>query len=568
MDADAVLGGLDADQRHAATSVAMPLAVIAPAGSGKTRVLSTRIAYRVATGDAEPSHILCVTFTRRAADELRGRLRTLGLTERIETGTFHAIAWRQLRDRWAAQGRSIPRLIEHVPSFLREEVVPDTGRRPVTDLANEIGWARARLIRPDDYEAAARAAGRRTGKAPSWIAEQFQAYEAAKTRHHSVDFDDILAACATAMEGDTQFAAAQRWRFRHLFVDEAQDINPLQFRLLEAWRGNRWDVFLVGDTHQSIYGWNGADPALLETLGDRWPALETIHIDRTHRSTPQVTAAGAAVIKAAGLPDRHPDAMGAPGALPRIHRHEGGMAELASVSNLIRRRRGPGTPWSSFAVLARTHDQVAEIDRTLTAFGIPVRLADEEQPDDAVRVLTIHAAKGLEWPIVHIVGCEDGLIPHVSARRRDARAEEARLLYVAITRAELEVHLHWAELREIRGVVRERQRSPFLAGFEESVAASEIAAPDGAQPHLDALRATIGIGDAPDPLLTALQAWRSNRARAARTDPEVLLSDDSLKRIAAQRPSTVTELASASGLGPARTHRYADELVEIIDRHR
>ena len=640
MDADAVLAGLDDDQRRAATSPAMPLAVIAPAGSGKTRVLTARLAHRIATGDAEPQHVLCVTFTRKAADELHLRLRRTGLHDHVEAGTFHGVAWRQLRDRWAATGRSAPQLLDRIQPFLAEHVAPEATRAELMDLANEIAWARARLVRPDDYEEAAGRAGRRTRRPAAWTAERFTTYETMKGRLHVVDFDDLLAACTSALEGDAAFAAAQRWRFRHLFVDEFQDVNPLQFRLLEAWRGDRWDVFVVGDSHQSIYGWNGADPGLLDGLGSRWPALETIHLDRTHRSTPQVTAAAASVIRAAGLPTRHPESTGSPGDPARLHSHDDEVGEVSTVGALIRRRRGPGMPWSSFAVLARTHELVVAAERGLAATGIPVqvrrqaavlgdpvvrrvvarlgyddrplltalgdavdvdgtdqpaldrlldvaetqvstdasvtgrefagwaraRLTDDDVRLDAVTISTIHAAKGLEWPVVHIIGCEEGSIPHVSARRREARAEEARLLYVAITRAASEVHLHWSRTRSIRGVRRERERSSFLDGFEDATATDPPVDASTGHQQLDALRAVVGEPAPPDPLLASLQAWRAGRARAARTAPEVVLADDSLRAIAALRPTTARDFALIPGIGASRARRLGPEVLAIVRR--
>ena len=640
MDPDGVLGGLDDAQRAAVTSDAMPLAVVAPAGSGKTRVLTTRIAYRVRRGDIEPDHILCVTFTRKAASELQSRLRGLGLYETIEAGTFHAVAWRLLQDRWASGGRAAPALLDQVRPFLREQVVPGASPGEIADLASEISWARARLVRPDGYEEAARDAGRRVRRPARWIAERFEEFEAAKTRRHVVDFEDLLAACTSAMHGDRAFAAALRWRFRHLFVDEFQDVNPLQFALLEAWRGERWDVFVVGDPHQSIYGWNGADPTLLDTLAERWPALETIHLDRTHRSTPQITAAAASVIEAAGLPDRHPRSTGSDGPPARLREHRDEVDEVTSVAMDIRRRRGPDAPWSSFAVLARTHEQVLGLERGLGAARVPAhirrqstltsdpavrrvlyrlgrddrplltalaevvsdadreieavselsdiaeervedepsvtgadfagwayaRLSDRGESIDAVTLSTIHAAKGLEWPIVHIVGCEEGSIPHVSARRRSAREEEARLLYVAVTRAAREVHLHWARTRTIKGIARDRELSPFLARFDDAVPDPGVEASPDPHSHLDELRSVVGTGTLPDPLLAALQAWRAGRARAARTAPQVVLADETLREIAARRPRTVEAIAEISGIGPARARRFAPEVLGIVAR--
>ncbi len=466
------------------------------------------------------------------------------------------------------------------------------------------------------------------------------AYELAKSRRHVVDFDDLLAACTAAIEGDAGFAAAQRWRFRHLFVDEFQDVNPLQFQLLEAWRGDRWDVFVVGDTHQSIYGWNGAEPRLLDELSDRWPALETIHLNRTHRSSPQVTAAAASVIRAAGLPDRHPESSGPPGPPALLFAHADEVAEVDAIARAIRRRRGPDRTWRDFAVLVRTHQQVVDLDRGLSMHGIPTsvrrqaalldapgvrqvlrhlrdddrplvtalaaalggdevddpavaalteaadqqrivdhritgrsfvgwayaNLADDEHDPDAVTISTIHSAKGLEWPVVHVAGCEDGSIPIASARRRSARDEEARLFYVAITRASAEVVLHWARSRSGRNGPRSRQRSPFLEGFEDAVAASAPAAGTDAPDVLRSLRASLRPAPTPDPLLAALRAWRTGRARAARTVPDAVVPDELLLAIADVRPRTPEELAALPGLGPARRSRYGDELLAVVER--
>jgi ATP-dependent DNA helicase UvrD/PcrA len=638
MDPAAALAGLDEDQRRAATSPASPLAVVAPAGSGKTRVLTARVAHRIATGEIEPAHVLCVTFTRKAAGELTSRLRRIGVRDRIEAGTFHAVAWRQLRDRWSAQGRAEPQLLDRVRPFLRDQL-DVTAPAALTEISSEIGWARASMVRPDGYPDAARAAGRRTRLPAAEVAERYAQYEAAKARHHVVDFDDLLAACAAAIDGDTGFAAAQRWRFRHLFVDEFQDVNPLQFRLLEAWRGDRWDVFVVGDSHQSIYGWNGADPGLLDELGRRWPAVETIHLHRTHRSTPQITAAAASVITAAGLPDRHPSSSGAPGPPARCLEHEDEVAEIRAIARHIRRRHGAALPWKAFAVLARTHERVLDLDRGLAALGVPTRmrrqasllddpgvrrvlhrlrgderplltalssvlgddeqdpaveslaeaaeaqrttddtitgrafvgwayanLADDDHEPDAVTISTIHAAKGLEWPVVHVAGCEDGSIPIVSARRREARAEEARLLYVAITRAEREVTLHWAKARTARGVRRPQTRSPFLDRFEDRVALVTDPPTSAGVPQLAALRARLDPPADTDPLLAALRAWRTARARAARTEPATVVPDEVLEEIASRRPRTRPEIDAVAGLGPARRNRFADELLAMVAR--
>ena len=250
MDPEALLEGLDGAQRAAVTSTAMPLVVLAPAGSGKTRVLTRRIAYRVATGAADPRHVLALTFTRKAAGELDDRLRRLGLRGDVTTGTFHAVAWATLRTRWADQGRRPLALLDRKGPVLRDlaPTVAGKDKRTVAGaLATEIEWAKARMITPDDYVEAVAAVGRKPIVRPDLAAEAYAAYEHRKRRGGLVDFDDLLALVARALEEDATFAAAQRWRFRHLFVDELQDVNPLQFRLLQAWRGDRYDVTAVDD---------------------------------------------------------------------------------------------------------------------------------------------------------------------------------------------------------------------------------------------------------------------------------------------------------------------------------
>jgi DNA helicase-2/ATP-dependent DNA helicase PcrA len=274
MDPEGLLEGLDDAQRRAVTSTAQPLVVLAPAGSGKTRVLTRRIAYRVATGEADPRHVLALTFTRKAAGELTARLGRLGLRGDATAGTFHAVAWGSLRTRWADQGRTPPTLLDRKARVLAEVAPKSTGRdrrSPVADLATEIEWAKARMVTPDTYVDAVVAAGRRTALRPDAVADAYRAYEQHKQRAGLVDFDDLLALCARALEDDERFAAAQRWRHRHLFVDELQDVNPLQFRLLEAWRGPSYDVTAVGDPQQAIYGWNGADARFLLDIHRHWP---------------------------------------------------------------------------------------------------------------------------------------------------------------------------------------------------------------------------------------------------------------------------------------------------------
>jgi ATP-dependent DNA helicase UvrD/PcrA len=661
--ADQLLDDLDDAQRRAVTSPARPLAILAPAGSGKTRVLARRIAWRVETGDADASHVLALTFTRKAAGELDSRLKGLGLRSGVATGTFHGVAYAQLRSWWADHGQAAPGLLARKAPVLAAIV----SGSPVTvaQLAGEIEWAKARLVGPDGYAEATAAARRRPPAAADRVAELYRAYEEDKRRARMVDFDDLLRLCGHLIETDAAYAAAQRWRFQHLFVDEFQDVNPLQLRLLDAWRGDRYDLCVVGDPHQAIYGWNGADAGFLLGFRRLYPPAEVISLVGNYRSTPQVLAAAAAVLARAGVGEARVTATRVEGPAVRLARHPDEGAEAQAIARSVRDRRGPRAAWSSQAVLVRTHAQVPVITEALRRAGVPhhvrgadgvverrevrealdllrrsggplvaclpdlaalaaetegeagadlelvVQLAHDhlrldpragatgfvswltatlqaesgEARRDAVTVATFHAAKGLEWPVVHLAGLEDGLVPIAHARTNAQRAEEARLLYVAMTRAEDELHCSWAASRSFGGKPAERRLTPWLAGLAGQQRAgsnghgddgsSGTGAPGGGpapgwQDHLADQRANLAEAaatrdhPAPSPVLAALQAWREESARAARADPAAVIDDRLLEAIAEHRPATHEELAAIPGMGPLLAARVGDGLLAAL----
>lgn len=681
MDPEALLEGLDDAQRTAVTSTAQPLVVLAPAGSGKTRVLTRRIAHRVATGAADPRHVLALTFTRKAAGELDDRLRRLGLRGDATTGTFHAVAWGTLRTRWADQGRTPLALLDRKGRLLTELApsTPGKDKRTVAaDLATEIEWAKARMVTPDAYVEAVARASRKPSLKPQVVAETYAAYETRKHRGGLVDFDDLLALVARALEEDDSFAAAQRWRFRHLFVDELQDVNPLQFRLLEAWRGDRYDVTAVGDPQQAIYGWNGADAGFLLDIHRWWPPAEVIELDRSYRSTPEILSDAAAVLRSARQPAREVLATRAAGPPPHLAGHPDDRAEAIAVARAVRMARAPGRRWAEQAVLVRTHAQTHLIAEALRGAGIPHRLrggaaflhradvrralrdlrsatvplgtaladlelqldaqavdedelldlrdddmdaravildrqADEraalaallrmgrdylrldpvgradtfgawltatvqsegDHPGsrDAVDVATFHAAKGLEWTTVHIAGAEDGYVPIAHARTAAARAEEARLLYVAMTRAQQELRITWAEHRTFGGKVVERRRSPLLDPLVQRAAACPAPTEPGPitppvedwSDQVARQREVLQPGRVTRaPELEALRRWRDGAARAARIDPEAVLPDHVLRRVVAARPRDLTELGEVPGVGPILASRFGEAMLAAL----
>jgi DNA helicase-2/ATP-dependent DNA helicase PcrA len=352
------------------TSEAAPLCLLASAGAGKTRVLTRRIAYRIHTGSAEARHTLAVTFTRKAAGELQDRLRRLGLREQVSAGTFHALAAAQLHRWWADRGQQPPALLERKVRLL----VPLASTRPTlagvppADLAGHIEWAQARLISPAAFEQAARAAGRTLPVPAAAISGLYARYQDEKVRRGLVDFDDLLARCADAMETDPGFASVQRWRWRHLFVDEFQDLNPLQHRLLTAWLGPSTDLCVVGDPHQAVYGWNGADADFLAHVPARWPSTEVLYLDHNHRCTPQIVAAAAAVLGPDGARLRSAADDGPP---TRVRAFPTDTAEAHGIAADLRAANARGRPWASLAVLTRTNAQLITIQEALRAARVP-----------------------------------------------------------------------------------------------------------------------------------------------------------------------------------------------------
>jgi DNA helicase-2/ATP-dependent DNA helicase PcrA len=376
-----LLDGLDPSQQQAVVSEAAPLCILAGAGSGKTRVLTRRIAQRVTSGSAEASRTLVLTFTRRAAGELRSRLRSLGVRDQVAAGTFHGIAYTQLRRRWADRGELAPTLLESKVRLLAP-LLPRARagcRNPAlvqpADLATEIEWAKARMVAPSRYEAAAGISGRRLQFSLATMAAIYQHYEDDKRRKRMVDFDDLLTGCVQALESDPEFAAGQRWRFHHFFVDEFQDVNLVQFRLLRAWLGDRLDLCVVGDPNQAIYAWNGADPMLLTEFPKHFAGAEVLHLDHNHRSTPQVVLAAAAVLDPSQVTPRRstrPD-----GPLPVVRRFETDEAEGRGIARILRRAHGPAVGWARMAVLTRTNAQLVVLEDHLRAAGVPCRLTGD-----------------------------------------------------------------------------------------------------------------------------------------------------------------------------------------------
>ena len=486
-------------QREAIESDDPMLCVVAGAGAGKTRVLTLRVARRVREGSIEADRTLVTTFSRKAAEELRTRLWSLGVSG-VKAGTFHRTALGLLREHRELRSRPVPQLLPDRRRLLADVTTGDPRRTRALD--GEIGWAKARLVSPEHYEAEARRHRRRSGISADQVADAYTRYEAERVRRRLLDFDDLIVACADALAGDREFADSVRWRTRHLFVDEMQDVNPAQFRLLTTMLADEPDLFVVGDPNQSVYGFNGADPTLLDRLPEILRGTKVIRLDENHRCTPQIVAVATAVLRDGGAAGAAaqvvlPRTTRVDGPVPRVVAHDTEDDEAAWAAKQAKMSRTPGRRWSSIAILTRTNAQLSKVQAAMDAARVPNMIAgadlgpasdlrgdvgrggrdDEgsapsENPEDRDRVVltTFHRAKGLQWPTVLVLGLSTGLMPIASAQMPAAVEEERRLLYVALTRAEEELWCSWFERsggEAAQGSVR--GASPWLAPIERTI---------------------------------------------------------------------------------------------------
>ena len=482
---DAARGGLTEPQRQAVDSPATAICVQAGAGSGKTRILTLRVARRIRDGSAEADHSVVVTFTRKAAQQLRQRLGSFGVGVAIPSttgaapgpgvraGTLHQLALTLLRRHALDGGKPPPNVADH-RFRLVSEIVGDPMLVPV--VAAEIGWAKSRSLTPETYGSAATDADRSPSIPVDRVADHFRAYQEALARRHAIDLDDLVVGAADLIFDDPAFAEGVRWRYRHLSVDEFQDINPAQYRLIEALMGDRRDLLAVGDPNQAIYGWNGADSGLITRLPTLVAGMEVIRLDENHRSTPQVVAAAAAALGSAvhGVPR----ASGPAGPMPVVTAYDDETAEAEGVASRLLHEMEGGRTWSGQAVLARTNDQLSVVSGALKRAGIPFRIApgpEAQPPNRAGAASRRRAGRG---GVGHLpsgqgsrmgVGLRDrhrGRVCTHRSRRHpgDAREEERRLLYVALTRASEQLHCSWARSRRTKGGRQvDREPSPWLA---------------------------------------------------------------------------------------------------------
>lgn len=692
---EAILDALDPEQRAVAAAPRGPMCVLAGAGTGKTRAITHRIAYAVHSGVFAPTQVLAVTFTARAAGEMRNRLRLLGV-EGAQARTFHAAALRQLHYFWPqAIGGGAPQVAGHKAPLVAEALSRlrfDVDRTMIRDVAAEIEWSKVSMLTAEGYARAAAAARREApGMDLSAMAKVIDTYENVKNDRAVIDFEDVLLLTVGILEDRADIATAVRGQYRAFVVDEYQDVSALQQRLLDAWIGGRDDVCVVGDPAQTIYSFTGASDRFLLGFGERYQGASTVELVRNYRSTPQIIAVANRVIS--GPTARQSRALrlvaqNEPGQLPSVREYADDAAEADAVAAAIRAQLDGGASAAEIAVLVRTNGQTEVLEAALAEAAVPylvrggerffqrgevrqamVLLRGAARSDDGstplvelvgavlagagwspeapttrgaarerweslsalvdlaseivagrpearlpdvvadlderasaqhapaaagVTLASLHAAKGLEWDHVHLVGCSDGLIPISLADTPDAIDEERRLLYVGITRARRSLAMSYA-LSRSGGQRSTRRLSRFLYGLADVVDAPDAPAQAlggkaagapkrrrGGKRGKAALRCRLcnkpldttpartlgrceGCPSSADPtLVAALKEWRIERASADKVPAYVVLTDVTLLAVAERLPGSEDALMEIPGIAERKVESYGEDILAVV----
>jgi DNA helicase-2/ATP-dependent DNA helicase PcrA len=539
--AEEILAALDEDQRTVALATRGPVCVIAGAGTGKTRAITHRIAYAAAIGTMEPSKVLALTFTARAAGEMRTRLRSLGVPT-VAARTVHSAALKQLIYFWPTVfGGRTPDLMNSKTPFLTEAVnradltgeIRITSRETMRDIATEIEWAKVSQVAPSDYLDQVNARQMKPRVKAEHIAAIYVAYESLKKQELAIDFEDVLLLTSAMLEEERTVRERVQDQYRYFTVDEYQDISPIQQRLINAWLGSRKDICVVGDPAQTIYSFAGATPVFLNTFTQRFPEAEVIRLSTGYRSTPEITFAANALLRNSSM-GQELTASNDHGLHPSVDGYKDESAEIAGILTQITTLLSEGTAPQEIAILARTNSQLKGVERAMNSKELPYQVRSTErfferqdvrdflkqvrqasvlptegatwidelrtiaQPyltgesidgiaallhlgreldsDDGftpktlrgflrevedrvtqnnpptmpvVTLATLHAAKGLEWERVFLMGASEGILPLETGSTGTSDsvvAEERRLFYVGMTRAKVDLHISYRGL--------------------------------------------------------------------------------------------------------------------------
>jgi DNA helicase-2/ATP-dependent DNA helicase PcrA len=610
MDRGRILAGLNDEQRDAVEAVRGPVCILAGAGSGKTTTIIRRIANQVATRTFAADEVLAVTFTDKAAGEMRARLVELGV-EGVRARTFHSAALGLLR-RYSS--RPPTRILASKVLALRwiANRLPRPYRfRPAADLATEIEWAKNRRVRPEGYGAAVD--GREPPVPPDLMAGVYRDYERWKAREEAVDFEDLLELAIRLLDDDAHVLADLRGRFRAFTVDEYQDVNLLQQELLDRWLGERDDLCAVGDDYQSIYGFTGATPGHLLALPRRFPAAHVVRLEANYRSTPEILALANRLVPSLGGAHKTLRATCDSGPEPEVVAVAN---EAALVVERVRALHSTGTPYEEMAVLVRTNARTVDFESAFGEARIPYQGSSVLDRDAARQLLK--RARRAEPAAAEIpaVAEQQGWLPQPPARlgeREYVRQADLSLLVrlaegsdatVAEWSAELEARfgrgtaagVHLLTLHRAKGLEWdavfiprvEEKELPFKLARSDAAVAEErrllYVGMTRARRHLliswsrtpSRFLRELGVTAAPvrspavganpdDPVFAALKQWRRERARADELPAYVVFHDETLAEIAARKPRSLNELAGVRGVGPTKLDRYGSDVLEVLE---
>ena len=614
-----ILDGLNPEQRRAAEAVRGPVCILAGAGSGKTTTITRRIAWQVASGAVRLDEILAVTFTDKAAAEMRSRLERLGVAG-VEARTFHSAALSQLR---RARGDGPGRILSTKALLLRQigNTLPPPYRfRPAGDLATEVEWAKNRRLTPQSYRDGL---GAHEPPIPAdLMAKVFREYERRKQASGLIDFEDLLELAVRMYEQDEWALAALRERYAAFTVDEYQDVNLLQQSLLELWLGPRDDLCAVGDDYQSIYGFTGASPEWLLGLGSRFPGATVVRLEENYRSSPQVLALANRLVPKLGGAEKTLRATKPQGPEPDLRGFDSPEAEGAWILERVRALRAEGVAYEGMAVLIRLNARSVDFEELFADAEIPFQGAALLSRDGARQLLKglrgagfgsladevrrVARQQGLVEPVPDGVG-ERELVRQADLARLCKLAEEfddgtkTVEQWVEWLRARFDhgaqggVHLltlHRAKGLEFDAVflprVEEKElpckpalRVPARLAEERRLlyvgitrARKHLALTWAAKPSRFLLE--LGVeGGAPakpklcaaepdDPTYAALKEWRLKRSKADEIPAYVVFHNSTLAEIAVRRPRTIAELASVPGVGPTKLERYGRDVLDAL----
>jgi DNA helicase-2/ATP-dependent DNA helicase PcrA len=620
VEARAILEGLNPEQRRAAEAVRGPVCILAGAGSGKTTTITRRIAWQVASGAVRSDEILAVTFTDKAAGEMRARLQRLGV-DGVEARTFHSAALAQLR---RAKGDGPGRILASKALLLRQigNTLPPPYRfRPAGDLATEVEWAKNRRLTPQGYRNGLN--GHEPPIPADLMATVFREYERRKEASGLIDFEDLLELAVRMYEEDEWALAALRERYTAFTVDEYQDVNLLQQSLLELWLCERDDLCAVGDDYQSIYGFTGASPEWLLGLALRFPQATVVRLEENYRSAPQVLGLANRLVPKLGGAEKTLRATRADGQEPELRGFDSPEDEGAFVLERVRALRAEGVPYEEMAVLMRLNARSVDFEELFADAKIPFQGAALLSRDAARQLLKglrgagfgslaeevrrVARQQGLVKPLPEGLG-ERELVRQADLARLCVLAEEfddgSRTIeqWVEWLRARFDhgaqggVHLltlHRAKGLEFDAVFLPRVEEKELPCKQAMRVPGQLAEErrllyvgiTRARRHLALTWAgkpsrfllELGVEAAPpalrkaraeepdDPTYQALKRWRLQRAKSDEIPAYVVFHNSTLAEIAARRPKTIAELSSVPGVGPTKLERYGRDVLEALE---